>query len=191
MTRDDSQLDELVQRARGGDAAAFGELVTRFSVAVRGMCLLRAADPNRADDLAQQVFLTAWEKRSDLLPGAHFWPWLETITRNHLLNEWRRVHRERGMRQRYTTEWLIKQHSAAVSEGKAVQAGSMVDALYSCLDGLPANLRKMVTLRYFENQSAPQIASQMGQSPDGVRQTFVRVRDQLRQCMERKQPAKA
>jgi RNA polymerase sigma-70 factor (ECF subfamily) len=183
---DDRDLKTLVSLARKGDTDAYGTLVSRFSAAVRAQCLLRAADPARADDIAQQVFLTAWRRLPDLSEDGAFWPWLDSITRRHLLNEWRRVQRERGLRQRYTLQWLSKQETEDSSADSASELAGRVDSLRLCLDKLPPELRKLVKLRYDENCTSQTIGKLMGRSADSVRQTFVRVREKLRECIERR-----
>jgi len=179
------ELSALVRLARTGDSNAFGELVTRFSAAVRGLCLMRAADPARADDIAQQVFLTAWKRLPDLHDEAPFWPWVEAITRNHLLNEWRRVQRERGLKQRYTVAWLA-QNETEDAAGNAEILAQKVDVLRECVGTLPEKLQQLVAMRYDDGYSSEQIASLLGRTSDAVRQTFVRVREKLRECVERK-----
>ncbi|HYG77604.1 MAG TPA: sigma-70 family RNA polymerase sigma factor [Planctomycetota bacterium] len=180
-----AELAALVKQARSGDAEAYGELVNRFSAAVRGMCLMRAADPARADDIAQQVFLTAWKRLPDLNEDAPFWPWLEAITRNHLLNEWRRVQRERGLKQRYTVAWLAQSESEHASED-AEDLALRVEVLRQCVETLPEKLRSLIRMRYDDGYSSEEIAVVLGRTSDAVRQTFVRVRDKLRECVERK-----
>jgi len=180
------EVRTLVERSRNGDAEAFGVLVTRFSAAVRSMCLMRSADPARADDIAQQVFLTVWRRLPDLSADAPFWPWLETITRNHLLNEWRRVQREKGLKQRYTVAWLAQNDNEGDQGEEAEDLAAQVQTLRECMATLPENLQKLVRMRYDENQTSERIAATIGRSPDAVRQTFVRVREKLRECMERK-----
>ncbi|MBE7463473.1 MAG: sigma-70 family RNA polymerase sigma factor [Planctomycetes bacterium] len=180
-----SDLPDLVESARLGDVRAFEALVVRFGPAVRAMCLLRAADPEWADDLSQQVFLTAWRRMSELRPHSNFWAWLESIARNHLLNEWRRIQRERGFKQRYTVAWLAQQESIAETE----QPGDLLartGALNACLEQLPEHLRKMVSMRYAEGCTSDQIADELGGSADSVRQTLVRLRDKLRDCIEQR-----
>lgn len=179
-------LNALVLRARGGDAEAFGQLVTRFGAAVRGLCLMRAADPDRADDIAQQVFLTAWRRLPDLEGQAPFWPWLEAITRNHLLNEWRRVQREKGLKQRYTMAWLAQNEADDPAGEEAQEVAQQVEVLRECLETLPERLQELVKLRYEKGYTSEKIATLLGRSSDAVRQTFVRVRDKLRECVERK-----
>jgi RNA polymerase sigma-70 factor (ECF subfamily) len=183
---DDRDLKTLVGLARGGDADAFGTLVSRFSAAVRAACLLRAADPSRADDIAQQVFLTAWRRLPDLTEDGAFWPWLDAITRRHLMNEWRRVQRERGLRQRYTLQWLATQDQEDIAAADASDLESRVASLRTCLEKLPENLRRIVKLRYNDNCTSHAIGKITGRSADSIRQTFVRVREKLRECIERR-----
>lgn len=184
MTTD--ELNALVRSARDGDADAFGKLVTSFGAAVRGLCLMRAADPDRADDIAQQVFLTAWKRLPDLEGQAPFWPWLEAITRNHLLNEWRRVQREKGLKQRYTVAWIAQNEADDPAGEDAQKVAQQVEVLRECVGTLPTRLQELVTLRYEKGYTSEKIASLLGRSSDAVRQTFVRVRDKLRECVERK-----
>jgi RNA polymerase sigma-70 factor (ECF subfamily) len=186
---DDRDLKTLVSLARKGDTDAFGTLVSRFSAAVRAQCLLRAADSARADDIAQQVFLTAWRRLPDLSEDGAFWPWLDSITRRHLLNEWRRVQRERGLKQRYTVQWLSKQETDEAVADNADELAGRVDSLRLCLDKLPPELRKLVKMRYDDkctSQTIGKFGKLMGRSADSIRQTFVRVREKLRECIERR-----
>ncbi|MCZ7644661.1 MAG: sigma-70 family RNA polymerase sigma factor [Planctomycetota bacterium] len=178
-------LPELVESARQGDVKSFEELVVRFSPAVRAMCLMRASDPEWADDLSQQIFLTAWRRLAELRPQSNFWAWLEAIARNHLLNEWRRVQRERGFKQRYTVAWLARQDREAVQD-EPDELASHTQHLKMCLDQLPEHLRKIVSMRYAEGSTSDRIAEEMGGSADSIRQTLVRLRDKLRDCVERR-----
>jgi RNA polymerase sigma factor (sigma-70 family) len=56
-------------------AAAFEILVRRHERVVRGF-LNRLAGPGRADDLAQETFLTAWSKAADFTGEGRYRGWL-------------------------------------------------------------------------------------------------------------------
>ena len=58
---DQAPIDELVDRARQGDADAFGQLYDRFLPEIVRYLARRVGDPDAAEDLAQQVFLKAWQ----------------------------------------------------------------------------------------------------------------------------------
>ncbi|HYW16480.1 MAG TPA: RNA polymerase sigma factor [Allosphingosinicella sp.] len=73
------QADEtLAEAAARGDGAAFERLVRRHERVVRGF-LARLAGPNRADDLAQETFLTAWTKASAFTGEGRYKGWLMRI----------------------------------------------------------------------------------------------------------------
>src|SRR4051794_13503929 len=78
--------DELVERARRGDSAAFGELVLAHQrLAFRTAYLLtgNAAD---AEDAAQSAFVKAWQALGRFRRGAPFRPWLLAIVANEARN---------------------------------------------------------------------------------------------------------
>jgi RNA polymerase sigma-70 factor, ECF subfamily len=75
---------ELVERARGGDRAAFGELVDRYQSAVYRTALAALRSPEEAEDVAQEAFLAAYRKIGDFRGEASFKTWLLAIT-------WRRA----------------------------------------------------------------------------------------------------
>ena len=75
----------LVLRARAGDQAAYGELVTRYQGRVRGWLRSLCGDFSAADDLAQETFLRAWTRLGDLRDPVRFGQWLMKIAYNEFL----------------------------------------------------------------------------------------------------------
>src|SRR5579863_8161023 len=74
--------EALVQRARGGDRAAFEELVRRTSRLVFARLYLETGDAHRAEDLLQETLLTAFRSMRKLLEAKDFRPWLLKIAQN-------------------------------------------------------------------------------------------------------------
>src|SRR6202043_1255169 len=73
--------ERLVQQAAGGDRAAFGELYSRYARVVHAILLARVRC-SEAEDLVQDVFLTAMSRLSQLRDSASFASWICTIARN-------------------------------------------------------------------------------------------------------------
>jgi RNA polymerase sigma factor (sigma-70 family) len=74
-----TEADEaLAAGAARGDGAAFETLVRRHERVVRGF-LARLAGSDRADDLAQETFLTAWTKASAFAGQGRYRGWLLRI----------------------------------------------------------------------------------------------------------------
>src|SRR5918995_2989468 len=71
---------ELVRLAQAGDVEAFGELVERNRRAVFRAALAAVGSAAEADDVAQEAFITAFQKLSGFRGEASFKTWLLTIT---------------------------------------------------------------------------------------------------------------
>ncbi|MEQ9314389.1 MAG: RNA polymerase sigma factor, partial [Henriciella sp.] len=75
---------DLAALAVKGDRKAFAELVRRHQGKVRGMLRRLSGSPSDGDDLAQQTFVTAWEKLSSYA-GGRFQSWLCAIAYRQFL----------------------------------------------------------------------------------------------------------
>ena len=71
---------ELVRRAQAGDVEAFGDLVERNRRAVFRAALAAVGSADEADDVAQEAFVTAFQKLSGFRGESSFKTWLLSIT---------------------------------------------------------------------------------------------------------------
>jgi len=81
---------DLWAAAVGGDADAFGALFERHSRAVYNFAFRWTADWAAAEDLASDVFLTAWRRRGEVVfttESGSVLPWLLGVATNHLRNQ--------------------------------------------------------------------------------------------------------
>ena len=76
---------DLVDRARGGDLSAFGELVERHADVVFRVAA-RVVGPDEAQDISQDAFLRAFHRLSTFRGQAPFRAWLLQIAHNAALN---------------------------------------------------------------------------------------------------------
>jgi RNA polymerase sigma-70 factor (ECF subfamily) len=84
---------DLVARAQRGDAAAFGELVTRHQMAVYRAALAALGSPSEAEDAAQEAFIKAYTRLESFRGNASFKTWLLTIVWNEAINRRRVLNR--------------------------------------------------------------------------------------------------
>jgi len=84
---------ELVARAREGDQAAFGELVSRHQQAVLRAALSAVGSPADADDVAQEAFLLAYQRLKTFRGESAFKTWMLSITWNQAINHRRKSSR--------------------------------------------------------------------------------------------------
>lgn len=83
--------EQLIRRAASGDAEAFRRLVTKHQSQVRGLLLrLTGFDPQRTDELAQDVFLTMYETLSSFRFESSLSTWLYRLTSRHFVDDQRR-----------------------------------------------------------------------------------------------------
>src|SRR5512133_993966 len=80
--------DSLIAAAAQGDRSAFGELYSRYARMVHGILLARVP-PRDAEDLVQDVFISAMRKLRGLRTGAAFRGWLAAIARNRAIDYFR------------------------------------------------------------------------------------------------------
>jgi RNA polymerase sigma-70 factor (ECF subfamily) len=85
---------ELAALSAAGQRAAFGELVRRHGSAVRGLLRRMGADAAMADDLAQDAFLTAFERIAEFRGEGTFQGWVKRIGARMYVRRWRRGTRQ-------------------------------------------------------------------------------------------------
>src|SRR5687768_16779219 len=86
--------DDLVRRARAGDIDAFASLVSRYKDCVYAFVRSRVEDGPAAEDVAQEVFISAHRALAKLEDATGVLPWLLGIARYKLLDH-RRAARKR------------------------------------------------------------------------------------------------
>ena len=85
---------ELCTHAATGERRAFGELVRRHGSAVRGLLRRMGAQASEADDVAQDAFLTAFERITEFRGEGTFAGWVKRIAARTYL---RRLQKERRL----------------------------------------------------------------------------------------------
>lgn len=97
--------EQLVAQVLGTqDQTAFAELVGRHQSRVRNWLRQLARDRARADDLAQETFITAWQKLGSFSGQGKFSSWLMKIAYNEFLQSRREDRRERRLAEAVAAE---------------------------------------------------------------------------------------
>lgn len=86
----------LVRRCVAGDAAAWEELVRQYNRRIYNLCYRFTGSPDEAEDLAQEVFIRMYRTLAsyDVERGS-FAAWVTTLTRNLLVDHFRKTRQER------------------------------------------------------------------------------------------------
>ena len=181
-------MDDVVARARGGSREAFADLVRGHQGRIRAYLRRFILDPHAADDLAQEVFLTAYRALGQWDGRAPLDLWLLGMAKNRAL----RYLRDEERREAHLTHGLdafLARGSAERMEHELtgdVDQDRLVEALRRCIQTLPAKSSEMVAAFYSDRVSAAELARRTGQKESAVRMTLLRIRQALRECMRRK-----
>jgi RNA polymerase sigma-70 factor (ECF subfamily) len=169
--------DELVERARGGDAHAFGALVTRHQELAFRIAWLHTRDAAEAEDATQEAFVKAWRALPRFRPDAPFRPWLCRIVANEAKN------RARGSRRRAA----LTTRAAAVTSGDAVPSPEdaaltheEADTLLRAVDALPERDRLVVAYRWLLGLTEREVADALGVPAGTVKSRLSRAMTKLR-----------
>jgi RNA polymerase sigma-70 factor (ECF subfamily) len=178
----------LVERSRGGDTAAFTQLVSAHQGRVRAYIGGTVGRPEVVDDLAQEVFLGAFRSLDTYKGDAPLGIWLLGIARNktlmHLRREVRRLARETRSLDLVLSELRVRVLEA--DELLVAEREREIVALQACLERLPTGGAELIADRYFRARSITEIASASGKREGTVRMTLMRLRQMLRTCVEQR-----
>ena len=149
---------------------------------VKGIALRFAPWPGLVDDISQQVFLeflrddSKWDLEKDVRPL------LATMTRNIALRLWR----ERTRQQSEVVQKLAN-HIRQLAEQRDAPPRYQEEsaALRLCLQKLPDKSRELVQLYYYDGATTTHIAEVIDMKVDTVRRAMSRLRDKLRECIQR------
>ena len=170
---------DLARALADGNEAAFRELLHRHLQPLRAFIALRAPVPDLIDEVAHDAFVFAHRRIREFVEGS-MQPWLRAIAQNILRDRLKAHARETVRRERYGEHLRWEIALAEVEHPISDEA----DHLDECLSGLPQNLRQILALRYEQQLSSEAIAEQTGRSSMAVRTLLVRIRHQLKQCIE-------
>ena len=84
------QEHNLIQAARNGDQAAFGELVQQYQKRVFALAVRMCPTPELAEEAAQEAFLAAWQGLPFFRGDSAFATWLYRLTSNACVDRQRR-----------------------------------------------------------------------------------------------------
>ena len=178
----------LIEEAREGSEAAFADLVRLYQGRVRAYLGRHIRDYSVVDDLAQEVFFTAYRSFQTYEGEGLLGTWLVGIARNralaYLRGESRRRARDTSRLEGALAQWRAEALELAPAELHREEFG--VTALRDCVRHLPEKSAAMIQWHYFEGLSSVTIGRKMGKDGGVVRMTLRRLRHALRQCVQHK-----
>jgi len=177
-TVDASQLADLVEPCRSGDARAWEAFVRGFQGRIFALSYSYVGDREEARDLAQEIFVRLYETRDQWAPGDEFLPWLFRVARNRSIDYLRR-RKVRTPGIALPEEALADLPDHAPSAEAETITSDRRSILRAALRGLSAINREIVVLRDVHGLPVQQVASILGIPIGTVKSRASRARVEL------------
>ena len=181
----------LVERCMSGQESAWEDLVKVHTRRVYSICYRFTGSDTEAQDLTQEVFLRIFRNLKSFRAGeGSFQVWLGRLTRNLLIDHYRRSRGERATESIEEQLPMLEERTAMSARTDGMLAGREAsELLQKGLEKLSPELRETVILRDLEELEYKEIA-QVLQVPEGtVKSRLNRGRAELARVLRRQKVA--
>ena len=192
---DDAQiLAALIRRCVAGDAAAWEEIVKQFNRRIYNICFRFAGSTDDAEDLTQEVFIRIYRTLSSFdSDKASFNTWVTTVTRNLLVDHFRKTKNERltdSMDAPQGGDEGAQSLSEKIEDkgftpDQRVQKQQTQQMVQDALTKLSPELREAVILRDLQDMDYKEIASALKVPEGTVKSRINRGRTELARLLQR------
>jgi RNA polymerase sigma-70 factor (ECF subfamily) len=166
----------LVDRAKAGEMAAFEELYRRNVGRVFALCMRMAGDASLAEELAQDVFVRAWERLGTFRGDSAFSSWLHPLTVNVALSE-------RRARRRRTSRFVTTDDLTPFEKPTKIAGPEEGLDLEKALATLPPGARSVFVLHDVEGYRHQEIAELTGVAEGTSKAQLHRARRMMREAL--------
>ena len=168
--------------AQDGDSGAYARLLADVAPFVRVLVRRRCADPDRAEDVVQEVLLTVHRARQTYDPARPFTPWLAAICERRSIDALRRRVR---LSAHEVSDPYAYETFADDSANKALEASDAAEALAVLIADLPSGQREALELVKLKELSLVEASQASGQSVGALKVSVHRALKALRLRAER------
>lgn len=178
---------QLVEQCLAGEQGAWEELIQTYSRRVYAICYRFTNSNNESQDLTQEVFMRVFRTLGSFRAGEGcFAVWLTRLTRNLLVDHYRRTKRDRltdGIEDKLS---VLEERTAQVSRTDGLLAGREAgELLQAALQKLSPELREAVILRDLQELEYREIASVLNVPEGTVKSRLNRGRAELAKVLRR------
>jgi RNA polymerase sigma factor (sigma-70 family) len=173
---------ELVAAVRRGDERAFEVLYSRYRRRIASYIYGMVGDHGRAEDITQEVFISAFRRLRKTDRPILFKPWLYEVAKNACIDEFRRARRGQEVPLERDDDIVganPRLIALAPTPEAAIESKQKLADLRGAFRGLSESHHKVIVLRELEGLSYAQIGEQLGMSQTVVESTLFRARRRL------------
>ncbi len=192
---DDIQaVGALIRRCKAGDAVAWEDLVRQYNRRIFNICYRFTGSPDQAEDLTQEVFVRMFRTLDSYDPEkAAFMTWLTTLTRNLLVDNFRKNKYERATDSLETNVGGDEDgptlgerlEDAAMPPDQKLQSRETRELVHKALQKLSPELREAVVLRDLQDMDYREIAVALKVPEGTVKSRINRGRTELARLLAR------
>ena len=182
---------QLVDRCLHGEESAWEDLVKVHTRRVYAICYRFTGSDHQAQDLTQDVMLRVFRSLKSFRSGqGSFTVWLSRLTRNLLIDNYRRNKLERATDSIEAQLPMLEEKTAASGRTDGMLAGREAsEALQAALQKLSPDLREAVILRDLEELEYKEIAQVLNVPEGTVKSRLNRGRAELARVLRKAQVA--
>ncbi|MCW3014217.1 MAG: sigma-70 family polymerase sigma factor [Solirubrobacterales bacterium] len=174
---------ELVAAVRRGDDRAFERLYERYHRRIASYIYGMVSDYGRAEDIAQDVFMSALRRMRETDRPIAFKPWVYEIAKNACIDQFRRSRRTEEISFDAEEGLGADDHGRLMMTGPtpdaAVDQKMTLDHLCGAFGGLSDTHHQILVMRELEGLSYRDIGERLGMSRPSVESTLFRARRRL------------
>ena len=182
-SRPDVTDHDLVQAVRAGDDHAFERLYHRYHRRISAYIFGMVGDHGRAEDLTQEVFVSALRRMRQTDRPIAFKPWIYEIAKNACIDAFRRTKRAEEVSIDAEGGLAPADHGKLASIGPsldaAVEGKQQLDDLCGAFGGLSDAHHQILVMRELEGLSYREIGERLDMSRPSVESTLFRARRRL------------
>jgi RNA polymerase sigma-70 factor (ECF subfamily) len=178
-----ADVGAVLDAVAAGQTEAFGQLVRAYALPLRSYLASQVHRLDDVDDLAQEVFLAAFESIRTFRRADDFGAWLRGIARNKLLVYFRSQSRRSQALQRFRDE-VAALVADDLERAASSDRGEMIERLLGCIARLPERLRRVV--RGGLNGDRPaELARALSTTVGVIYNLHSRANQLLRECLQK------
>jgi RNA polymerase sigma factor (sigma-70 family) len=160
---------ELVQAHKRGEREAFNELVRRYQERIYWVVRRYVNDHDDALDVAQDVFVKAFQNLRDFRGDSQFFTWIYKIAVNLSLNHIRR----RKLRQfLHVDDFLDTLAESGSRPDEPLEKEQFTDILERAIEKLPAKQKAVFLMRYFDEMPYEQMAKVLNRTTGALKANY-------------------
>jgi RNA polymerase sigma-70 factor (family 1) len=167
-----------LQAVANGDEIAFRMLYDQHRDRIYSIARKLLDAPTEAKDALQEIFIRIWLHREKLRDVQQFSSYINTITRNHLLNLLRKQVNGKAM----VAEMTIR--SEAPEQVDPMETRELREAIYGAVNQLPPQQKKVFELSRMEGLRLEEIAEHMQISRETVKKHLAQANFNLRTSLK-------